>query len=103
MDDIAILRKATISLDAVGNEVKTYSERQVFCKTRGVTRREFYDAAQAGLRPQIVLIMQNKIDYEGEEEVEFHGKVYGVMRTYWDDADEIELILEERTALNGRS
>lgn len=101
MDDIAILRAATITTDAVGNEIKTYSEKKVFCRTRGVTRREFYDAAQAGLRPTVVFVLQNKIDYNGEEEIEWRGKVYRIIRTYWNDADEIELTVEERTAHNG--
>lgn len=101
MDDVAILREATVSTDLVGNEIKTYTEKKVFCRTRSVTRREFYDAAQAGLRPNVVLILQNKVDYNGEEEAEWHGKVYSILRTYWNDSDEIELVLEERTALNG--
>lgn len=101
MDDVATLRQAVITTDAVGNEVKTYIEKTVYCKTHGVTRREFYDAAQAGLRPNVVLTLSNKVDYNGEEEVEWRGKVYGVLRTYWNDADQIELTLEERTSLNG--
>ncbi len=104
MDDIAILRKATESVDAVGNTIKTYTETQVFCKTRSVTRAEFYDAAQAGLRPSVVLSLSTAADYHGEEEAEWHGKVYGVLRTYWtDDGDGIELTLEEKTGLNGEA
>lgn len=102
MDDIAILRKATVTTDAVGNTVKAYSERQVFCKTRSVTRSEFYDAAQAGLRPSVVLALSSRIDYEGEDEAVWAGKVYGIIRAYWtDDGDSVELTLEEKTALNG--
>lgn len=102
MDSTATLRKATVTTDQVGNEVRTYSEKEVFCKARSVTRSEFYDAAQAGLRPSIVLTLATRLDYEGEEEVTFEGRTYGVIRTYWTDAsDEIELTLEERTALNG--
>ena len=99
MDDVAKLRKPTVLIDDYGNEIKAFSEKQIFCDTRSITRREFYDAAQAGLRPEVVLRMQ-KIDYEGEEEIEWRGKVYHVMRTYWDDADLMEIYLEERTAQN---
>lgn len=102
MDDIAVLRKATATTDAVGNAVKTYTETQVFCKTRSVTRSEFYDAAQAGLRPAVVLSLSNAADYHGEEEAEWRGKVYGILRAYWtEDGDGIELTLEEKTGLNG--
>ena len=63
MDDVAILRVETIETDAIGNEIKTYTDKQVFVKTRGVTRREFYDAQQAGLRPSLVLVLSNRADY----------------------------------------
>ena len=99
MDDIAILLIPTISVDDYGNEVKVYQEKQIFCKVRSTTKREFYQAAQAGLRPSLVLTMQG-IDYDGEEAIVWRGKVYGIVRTYWKQADEIELTLEERTVYN---
>lgn len=101
MDDVAILRKITITVDALGNDIEAVVEKTVYCQTRSVTRSEFYNAAQAGLRPSVDLILQNKADYDGEQEAEWRGKIYKVIRTYWTDADEIELILEERTAQNG--
>lgn len=102
MDDVAILRVETIGTDAIGNEIKTYTDKQVFVKTRGVTRREFYDAQQAGLRPSLVLVLSNRADYAGEKLAVFHGIEYTVLRTYWtDDGDEIELTLEERVANYG--
>lgn len=103
MDDVAILRAETVNVDDVGNTVTAYSDRQVFCRTRGVTRREFYDAQQAGLRPSIVLLLSNRADYSGEKVAVYHGAEYSIIRTYWTDGgDEIELTLEERTANYGR-
>lgn len=102
MDDIAILLIPVMRVDEYGNEVKTYQEKQVFCKARSTTMREFYQAAQAGLRPSLVLTMQGA-DYNGEEVIVWRSKVYGIIRSYWKQADEIELTLEERTIYNGGS
>ena len=102
MDDIAILLIPVMRVDEYGNEVKTYQEKHVSCKVRSTTLREFYQAAQAGLRPSLVLTMQGA-DYNGEEVIVWRGKVYGIIRSYWKQADEIELTLEERTIYNGGS
>ena len=73
MDDVAILRAETSAVDDVGNTVTAYSDKQVFCSVRGVTRREFYEAQQAGLRPSIVLALSSRADYDGEKIAVFHG------------------------------
>lgn len=102
MDDVAILRKETITANDIGVEQREYTDKQVFVKTRGVTRREFYDAQQAGLRPSLVLVLSNRADYDGEKVALFHGTEYTVLRTYWtEDGDEIELTLEERVVNYG--
>lgn len=102
MDDIAILLIPVMRVDEYGNEVKTNQEKQIYCKVRSTTLREFCQAAQAGLRPSLVLTMQGA-DYNGEEVIVWRGKVYGIIRSYWKQADEIELTLEERTIYNGGS
>ncbi len=102
MDDVAILRTETINVDDIGVEKKTYTDRQVFVQARAVTRREFYDAQQAGLRPSLVLVLSNRADYAGEKVAVFHGTEYTVLRTYWaDSGDAVELTLEERVANYG--
>lgn len=102
MDDVAILRTETISVSDIGVEKKTYTDKQVFVQARAVTRREFYDAQQAGLRPSLVLVLSNRADYAGEKVAVFHGTEYTVLRTYWaDSGDAVELTLEERVANYG--
>lgn len=95
----AILKKETgRTLDDYGNEILTYSTREVFVYPRSVYRTEFYSAAQAGLHPSITLTLTNIADYEGEKVVEFDGKTYNVIRTDWNGSrDSINLVLEERT------
>ena len=100
MDDVAILYTESVSVDRYGNEVKTYQDKQIYCKVRSTNLREFYQAAQAGLRPSVVLTMAGA-DYSGEKIVKWRDKFFGVIRSYWNVGDYIELSLEERTDLNG--
>ena len=97
MDNIAMLCKEIIGINSIGQEVKRLEQRQVFCKSRSLTRSEFYSASQAGLNPDIVITLSNRADYENEKIVIFEGEEYTVTRTYWtSDADEIELTLTRR-------
>lgn len=83
--------------DQYGNEILPETRREVFCKVRSTWHAEYYDAAQAGLHPNITFIISHRVDYQNEQEVEFEGKKYDVVRTDWDDtADRISLVCEER-------
>lgn len=96
-DAIATLRKETYTTDAYLNQVPAYSDRDVFVHPESVRLSEFYQAAASGLKPEIVLVLANFADYEGEKVVLFEGKEYTVLRTYRrPDRDSLELTLEER-------
>lgn len=98
MEDIAVLiTEGTPTYDAEGNEIQTRTERQVFVREESVSRSEFYNAAQAGLRPEVILILSEYIDYNGERLVKYHNKEYSIIRTYRaPDENELELTLEEK-------
>ena len=98
MDDIATLvAKTTATLDEYGNQIFDEETADVFVQVLSVTRMEFYSAAQAGLRPDIVLRISNPADYNGEKEADFHGKRYEIVRTYRAPyGDAIDLTLEEK-------
>lgn len=97
-DDIAILKTPNApTYDANGNELITTTDKQVYVQPRGIYASEFYAAAQAGHKPSLTLFMANKVDYEGQKRLEFHGKDYNVVRADWDaQRDGISLICEER-------
>ena len=63
--------------DIITQPIKTV----VLCDLESVTRSEHYAAAQSGLRPESVFIV-NKHEYNGQKEVEFEGDRYEVLRTY---------------------
>ena len=97
-DSIATLKGEPITTyDEYGNEVITYTDNEVFVLPRGVYNAEFYNAAQAGLRPSITFELTNKADYNGEKLIEWNGVLYNIIRTDWTaQRDKISLICEER-------
>ena len=96
-ESTAYLIKQTFTVDSVGNTIPAEQKTQVFCKPRSVTRSEFYQAATAGLKPSLVLVLSHFADYNEERIVEFNGKRYTVTRAYLrPDRDAVELTLEER-------
>lgn len=96
-DNVATLRAETVTQDSALNEVVAYTDRVVFVRPASVRMSEFYQAANAGLKPELVLVLANFADYQGERVVLFDGKEYTVLRTYQrPDRDSLELTLEER-------
>lgn len=96
-DNVATLYKATETQDKYGNIIEAYTTREVFVKPRSVYANEFYNAATVGLKPELVIVLNNVKDYEGEKMVLFSGELYTVVRTYQKpEKDALELTLERR-------
>lgn len=104
MDDvITLVSEIVTGHDENGNEIITTQYREVFCRSYGVDRNEFYSAATAGLKPEVTVRLSDYADYEGEKTAIFHGVEYDIIRTYTGrhlELNEIEMIME-RTVANG--
>lgn len=70
-------------------------EVTILCRKKKVTRSEFYQANQAGLRPSLVVEVHN-IEYDNQEHAVFEGKKYHVLKTYPIDSEILELTLSEK-------
>lgn len=81
-DDILTLVEESYATDEYGDQVITESLRTVFCKVQSIGQSEFYQAAEAGLKPEIKFILADYLDYQDEKAVEWSGKRYTVLRTY---------------------
>lgn len=79
----------------IGVQVKTETEREVFCDVTSVTRTEWSDGGRIGLNPELRFTMF-AYDYADEEIVEYNGKRYTVYRTYRAADDTVELYTERR-------
>ena len=109
MDDVIKLVAETYTSDEARNQIPTNVEpHTVFCRVRSVGRSEYYAAAQAGLKPELVFTLSHFIDYQGEPEVLYTDwtgveKRYVVMRTYSvPDSTEIEITVGEKVGRNAR-
>ena len=67
----------------------------ILCRKKKVTRSEFYQANQAGLRPSLVVEVHN-FEYDNQEHATFEGKKYRVLKTYPIDSEILELTLSEK-------
>lgn len=118
MDDVIKLIPITKAKDARGVDKKVEgTPREVFCKTSGITRREFFDGGRNGLNPERVFYVFAE-DYEGETIIEHEGKRYSVYRTFKSDnntyvspnmqsrqelmQDYIELYVERKGGTDGK-
>lgn len=91
MDDVIKLIQARSPVrDANGNIKYTEQKAERFCKVRSATRREFYAAETQDIKPELIITISHKIDYNGERELEYNGERYVVVRSYW-SGDEVEL------------
>lgn len=97
-EDVAtLISYGASTFDEYGNESITTEKTDVYVKTRGVYSNEYYNAAQAGLKPSITFVISNREDYHEEQVVEYNGRFYTVDRVDWNaDRDEVSLICEER-------
>lgn len=71
--------------DELGNLRPEETRAAILCKVKSIGRSEFYSAAMTGLKPEIVFVI-HACEYGGEQEVEFNGEKYKVIRTYKGDA-----------------
>ena len=71
------------------------TRREVFCSVQSVSRSEFFQGGQNGLKPEYMFTVFFG-DYEGEDTVEYNGVVYSVYRTYHARTDELELYVQKK-------
>ncbi len=80
-DHELILIGQKVEYDEIGSPIIIEAETIILCNLKSVVRAEFYSAAAAGLKPEVVFVV-HECEYNGEQLVEFEGKRYGVLRTY---------------------
>lgn len=103
MDDVIELVREWREKDENGISRAYKSSREVFCRMSSISRYEFFSAGRNGLNPQFQFTIA-AVDYEDEVIVRFHGKTYGVYRTYYvPGTDYIELYVERKGGTNGKA
>ncbi|TCJ05047.1 phage head closure protein [Cytobacillus praedii] len=91
-DSVIYLISTVEDTNSMGDPIDVLPRRrEVFAKKDSVRRSEFYQAAATGFKPEITFVTWNQ-QYEGEEKLEYDGKVYSIIRTYQKNDKEIELV-----------
>ena len=79
---ILTLIKQTRGVDEYGDAAISETSREVFCETASVGMKEFYQAHEVGMQPEIKFVLSDYYDYEGEMLAEHDGVRYRIIRTY---------------------
>ncbi|HWQ31101.1 MAG TPA: phage head closure protein [Negativicutes bacterium] len=93
------LIKQIYTKDSNGNQIPAVTEDKFLCGKKSTSRSEFYNAAAAGLRPELILVV-HAYEYAGQKAIIFEGIRYKVVRTYATGIEEVELTCE-RDGANG--
>lgn len=71
--------------------------RELLCGLRSISRSEFYQAAATDYRPELVFVLADYLDYNGETLVQYEGQYYRVIKTYR-NGQELELTVSKASA-----
>lgn len=93
-NEITLISKKKTGLDALKQPVFEEKRLTILCRKRSVTRSEFYQASQVGLRPSLVVDVHN-FEYDNQDLAEYEGKRYHILKTFPVDLEVLELTLTE--------
>lgn len=93
------LISVSITEDAIGNQIETPTEREIFANEFYVSSGEFYNAAVTGLKPEKMFEIYS-YEYQGEEKLKHDDKIYNIIRTEA-RGDKIRLTCEKILADEG--
>lgn len=94
-NEITLIAKRIIGTDKLKQNITEEVKTVLLCRKKSITRSEFYQANQAGIRPSLVVDIHS-FEYENQELAEFDGKQYRIIKTYPVDLEVIELTLTEK-------
>ena len=100
MNEIITLITVTQHTDEYGDPVTTETTRDVFAKLGSIGMKEFYQAQAADFYPELVFVLADYLDYDGEQLVRHEGQVYNVLRTYR-AGQELEIVVARASAEEG--
>ena len=64
-----------------GEIVRTPTYTQVYAMKKGVGRKEFYDAHNVGLTPEVVFKIRSA-DFSNHDIIRYGGIIYSIIRSY---------------------
>lgn len=100
--EIIYLIEETIGADYIGNQITALSSsNKCYAKVQSVRTNEFYSAVEVGLTPSVEFVIK-KLNYHGEQEVEWNNKRYSVIRVVEPkNKFDIVLVCSVKIGING--
>lgn len=83
--------------DEIGQQIPQQTLREVFANKKSIRQSEFYQAANANLKPELMFEVRY-FDFDEEQEIEYDGKRYSIIRTYSKNGEFIELICSKKVS-----
>ncbi|HEL1817137.1 TPA: phage head closure protein [Streptococcus suis] len=93
--EITLIAKKITGKDKLKQNITEEVKTVLLCRKKSITRSEFYQANQAGIRPSLVVDIHS-FEYDNQELAEFEGKRYRILKTYPVDLETLELTLMEK-------
>lgn len=90
--DVIHLIREEPAAHGVFEQPKT-TERMVYCAVRSAGMREVYEAMAHNLKPEVVFVLADAAEYDGEKTCRWGGFVYNIIRVY-QKGQQIELTVE---------
>lgn len=92
-EELTLIKK-TFESDSIGNQVEKTEESIVFCEVKSISRTEFYQAAQSGMKPLAAFIIYG-FEYDNQEIVKHNNIEYKIIKTYKINENDLELTCEK--------
>lgn len=100
--EIIYLVNSTKEEDEIGNIItSSFSLTKRYAKKQSVRTNEFYSAVETGLTPSVEFVIK-RLDYDGQQELEWKQKRYTVIRTV-DPKNKFDVVLvcARKIGING--
>ena len=100
--EIIYLIKSVKEEDEIGNFLSSSETRsKCYAKRQSVKTNEFYSAIDVGLSPSCEIVIK-RLNYNGEEELEWNNERYQVVRTI-DPKNKFDIVLvcSKKIGING--
>lgn len=90
--EIIYLVDKVLEEDAIGNvKTSSFTLTKRYAKKQSVRTNEYYSAVETGLTPSVEFVMK-RLDYDGQQELNWNDKRYSVIRTI-DPKNKFDIVL----------
>lgn len=78
--DDAVLIGFTVKTNEYKQQIKVPTRTEIYVNEQSIGANEFFAAGEQGFKAEISLATA-LVDYDGQDSIEYHGKVYDIYRT----------------------